>query len=811
MRERGIIPRFPLAIIKFGNVERRPRAPAAGSAFREASWRVPDSTQSHFPVLPGLCLLPCGGEGMVPMRIRLFHCVLALAALCACAGCGSGSGNPPPIPLAITTAALSGGMVNAPYGPAALTATGGSTPYTWSWSAQMGSTLPASLSITTNADNSGSISGTPSSAGSFQVTVTVKGAAAGQTASANFTIVIAAVSNKLKITTSSLPIGDVGIQYGPGGAGAVLNATGGTPPYTWSWASQGGSTRVGVPPGLGVSTNPDGTGLISGVPSGKGVFEVMIIVTDSAPAPAQATADLMIVIGSESACATSGTNLCGHYTFLAQGARGSSTSTVMIAGSFVADGSGNITTGSLDRATITQGLFNKLITGNYNVGPDGRGTLTINTKAMAGPVSITFTFALNALGTFAYLFESDDQTGTGDHVSGFLESADPTKFNAASITGGYAMGLLGGTSASTNSRAFMLAAVSASGSDCGLASNGNSVFINYNSGNVSPTLLSFACGNGGLSTIDAGTGRGTVSITLSNGPFSSQSLNFAFYVIDPTTLVFISTDPPGANFPIMSGTMVLQAPLEVDGMFKLYDMSCGRGELGPQKSCIFGVSGQGASGSHIMAGRAVGSGPGVLTIATDDNNAGVFSSETSAGWNVTVSPNGVGALTPPATSQSSAAAFVLVGHDSAIMGLADGSVSFGFLRVQTVLAPQASPGTFITGTQFVANGSVPNVSGVIIPTGPTNNNGTLTGTLDAEQILLPPPNPVQISGAEITGTYSLDSPSTGRGTGQSTSPGPSSFVLYNLTDQEVILLESDANSSQPVLLELKQDIGIWDY
>jgi hypothetical protein len=245
----------------------------------------------------------------------------------------------------------------------------------------------------------------------------------------------------------------------------------------------------------------------------------------------------------------------------------------MIAGSFVADGAGNITTGSLDRPTTTHGLFNHLITGNFNVGPDGRGTLTINTKQMVGPVSITFSFALNSTGTYGYLFESDDQTGSGDHVSGFLQEADPSKFNAASITGGYALGLLGGTSDSASSRAFMLAAVSASGSDCGIASDGASVFINYKSGTTTPTLLTFACGS-------PATGRGTVALRLSNGPFSSQTLNFAFYVVDASTLVFISTDQPGVNLPIMSGTMDLQVALAADGTFSVFDMTCGHGEPG---------------------------------------------------------------------------------------------------------------------------------------------------------------------------------------------------------------------------------------
>ena len=740
---------------------------------------------------------------MAHVRVPFPLSILTLAALSACASCGSGSGstNPPPMALTITTASLLGGTASVEYGPATLNATGGSTPYTWSWSAQAGSTLPAGLSIKTNADNTGSIFGIPTTSGSFQVTVTVNGSAAGQTAKANLTIAIAAVSKNLTIRTTSLPIGTVSTAYGPGGAGAVLTATGGTPPYSWSWASQGGSTRVGLPSGLDISTNSDGTGLISGVPSGQGTFQVIVFVKDSAPTPVQVSANFTITIGAQLSCFTGPTTLCGAFTFLAQGATGSSTSPAMIAGSFVADGAGNITTGSLDRATTTHGLFNHLITGNFNVGPDGRGTLTINTKQMAGPVSITFSFALNSTGTYGYLFESDDQTGSGDHVSGFLQEADPSKFNAASITGGYALGLLGGTSDSASSRAFMLAAVSASGSDCGIASDGASVFINYKSGTTTPTLLRFACGSGGLSTIDPATGRGTVVLTLSNGPFSSQTLNFAFYVVDRSTLVFISTDQPGVNLPIMSGTMDLQVALAADGTFSVFDMACGHGEPGNQKSCIFGVSGQGSSGSDVAAGRAVGTGSGALTITTDENKAGVFNSETSAGWTVTVSPNGAGTLTPPADSQSSPAVFVLVGHDQAIVGFNNESVSFGFLHGQTGLAPSTNTGTYIAGTQFVANGSVPNLAGSI-----TRMGKTLSGTLDEEQILSLP-DPVQVSGAAITGKYVFDSPATGRGTGQSTTPGPSNFIVYNVSDFEVILLESDTKSSQPIFVDLRQDPG----
>ena len=734
------------------------------------------------------------------MRKPLLLCVLGLTVFFGCAGCGGGSGMKKPAPLVVTTGSLPNGTVGTAYGPATLTATGGIIPFTWTWAAQAGSSLPPGLSIKTNADNTGTISGTPVSAGTFNVTVTVTAADPGM-ASANLTIAIAA-SGKLTITTSSLPNGTVGISYGPGGAGASLAATGGLTPYVWSWAPQGGSTRAGLPPGLNISTNSsNNTGFISGMPTQNGIFDVTVFVTDSESPAIQVAANFTIMIGAQSACTPSGTTLCGQFTFLAQGAKGSTASPVMIAGSFIADGNGHVTSGSLDRNNVSGGLFNHLITsGNFNVGADGRGNITLTTITIAGTANITFTFALNSSGTFAFLFESDDQVGTGDHVSGFMQAADSSKFNAASITGGYAMGLLGGTSAASRPRALLIAAVSASGSGCGLTSNGDSVFINYNAGTVTPSLLSFACGSGGLSTIDASTGRGTVSFVLSGGPFSSQTLNFAFYIIDGSTVILISTDSAGANLPILSGKMRMQ----LANSFSAAALRCTSSELIPTRACIFGISGDSGAGSHVGAGRAVpGTTPGTLDVTIDDNKAGVVTTQATVGWTVTVSPNGVGVLTPPSSSQSSSATLVLIDGDDAVLAIADNSVSFGFVRPQKALSLSATPGTFSIGTQFVANGSVPNVSGIITPTGPTINMGTLTGTLDVEQILIQPPAPVEISGAAITGNYTLTA-ATGRGTGGSTQPGPSSFIIYNVSASDIVLLESDAVSLQPMLIDMRK-------
>jgi hypothetical protein len=80
----------------------------------------------------------------------------------------------------------------------------------------------------------------------------------------------------LAVTTSSLPLAQVGVAYS-----ATLAASGGTAPYTWTIAS--GS----LPAGLSLNAS---TGVISGTPTTKqGSASIVFTVTDSAtPTPATA-------------------------------------------------------------------------------------------------------------------------------------------------------------------------------------------------------------------------------------------------------------------------------------------------------------------------------------------------------------------------------------------------------------------------------------------------------------------------------------------------------------------------------------------
>ena len=177
--------------------------------------------------------------------------------------------------LAVSTRAPVKGTVAQPY-TAGIGYSGGLGPYTWSITS---GALPPGLTLD---PGSGMVTGTPTTAGSYPVTVQVTDSSATQqTASASITFTIENAP-KLTVRAQTLPSATQGQSYS-----ATVQAAGGVPPYTWSASGA-------LPAGLYIQ--PDGQ--IYGTPTGDSAQSVKLTVTDSASDTSTRTFPLTIYPGA---------------------------------------------------------------------------------------------------------------------------------------------------------------------------------------------------------------------------------------------------------------------------------------------------------------------------------------------------------------------------------------------------------------------------------------------------------------------------------------------------------------------------------
>jgi hypothetical protein len=139
--------------------------------------------------------------------------------------------------------------------------------------------LPAGLNLST----SGTISGSPTAAGTSNFTVSATDSSTPpQTKTQGLSIT---VNPALGITTTTLPSGTVTTAYSQN-----ILTNGGTLPITWS------VTQGSLPAGLTLSNGANGVGVISGTPTAYGSSTFTVTATDSSTPPVSVNQQLTIVI-----------------------------------------------------------------------------------------------------------------------------------------------------------------------------------------------------------------------------------------------------------------------------------------------------------------------------------------------------------------------------------------------------------------------------------------------------------------------------------------------------------------------------------
>ncbi|MGA2903785.1 MAG: Ig domain-containing protein [Candidatus Korobacteraceae bacterium] len=630
--------------------------------------------------------------------------------------------------LTITTTTLPNGTQNSPYN-ATLAATGGVTPYTWSI---VSGSLPSGLTLNSS---TGAITGAPTGAGVSNFTVKVTDSEnPAQTATQPLSITVSPAV-PLSISTTSLPQGVAGTPYS-----APITAIGGVYPYSWSIIS--GT----LPSGLTLNSH---TGTISGTPQLAGTSPFTVQVTDSETPPVSANAQLSITINP----AGSGNPgaLSGNYAFYLNGFNSSGPWT--LAGSFISDGNGNITSGMIDYNSITGQPINAAVSGAYAISTTGLNTITLQGQSY-GPVTFAFVLDSSANGR---IIEYDDTNGQGSRGSGGLLKANSSAFSLSALNGKWVYGWTGTDSTGyrqVNVGQFTLAAGNMTNGTC----DGNDAGSFY--------TCTFT---GTVSGVNPQTGRATVAVQSSGGPNSN-----AVYVVTTGELVMEGTDSVSlTGNGMLAGSLLKQSGTfnngSLNGLSVAYYQSTG----GP---------GDDRSGTTLLSCNGNGT---CNSLAEDDDDAGTITQKSPFQTTYTVAANGAVSFSGGGNSPAG----FLISQNKGFMVSIGSNPDFYWWEPQT--------GGPFSNASFVGTSA----GGSLVPLDYANaDNQILTASADGNGNLVLSADDSGPGGLHqslgVPGTYNIAS--NGRGTA-SPQGAQEPSVIYMISPTKVVSMDPDTEARMSVI------------
>jgi hypothetical protein len=566
------------------------------------------------------------------------------------------------------------------------------------------------------------------SAGTTSVSVTTT---AGTSASVPVTI-----NPAIKITTTTLPAGTAGNDY----AGAI-NATGGSPGYTW--------TVTGLPGSLSYPNTSDSTLPITGTPLTSGTITFQVSVQDTTGASAgPATFTINVAAGPSGA---KNGSLNGSYVCLFQGSIDTDGTRWATLASFHADGQGNFASGIFDTNSYDIGSSSGVMTGSYEIGSDNNGTASIHTILTNGAAGIQTTEWAITLSSLAQpapqfrMIEADDLGTLPSYQQGTANCylATTSAFASSTISGNsFAFGLDGEDNSGNMKSAVGL--FSASG---GKITGGNIDMARGGSATVQTDVFTAT-----YTTPDPVSGRFTMDLSG-----AGNSTGFTVYIIDASRMFILdNTNDDGEQAGNMRTRQEASySAASIDGPFVLY-----------MRGAEFNSSGNTPSGFYADVFQGTGDGAGNMTIHQSYTDvAGVYSAGSSNGGPTALTFDTVHPGRATFTSATGTTYLYLFNNNSAFeMGVKDnGSVDSGWMeqQTQTTFTSAALAGNYLFGNLPLLNIEPTSSVGVFGVTGSGTINAALTtasrGNLSWDQ--------------STSMTYSWDA----------TAPGTGTFLVANGT------------------------------
>ncbi len=354
-----------------------------------------------------------------------------------------------------------------------------------------------------------------------------------------------------------------------------------TTDVTWAISSANGGNIGSIDPNTGIYTAP-----LYPPPGG-----VITVTGTSGTLTATATAQIVY----------SAASLTGPFAFSYSG--NNNLGLLAVAGSFVADGNGKITSGLSDSTGFLGGPSGGVsFTGTYTVGPDGRGSAVISAGPGGGTTSAWAFVMTNNQHAYMTRFNANI-TGSGQMDQQNLN--DLTTSDSV-ITGPYVFRVSG-----SNAQFEQLAAAGRfTASGTGVIPQSDTVVDWNNDGTVTPADTTLH-GTYAFDTTQPNTGRGTMQLSST----AIGTLNFAFYTVDNTHLRIVETDQND----YLAGEIFSGLPNLVFNAASL-----------PSGNYPFTVGGTSPTGAYALGGIFVSDGNGNITSGvSDSNNSGTVALNTT--------------------------------------------------------------------------------------------------------------------------------------------------------------------------------------